>query len=66
MHNIGDCLFKAYADNWEFCSVLGHSKAQLKSAKNDLHQKYYEKIAGENTKKGEAKADVMNTSGMVL
>ena len=66
MHNIGDCLFKAYAENWELCLVLGHSKAQLKSAKDDLHQKYYKKIAGENTKKGEAKADVMNTSGMVL
>ena len=66
IHNIGECLFKDYADKWEFCSVLGHRKAELKSAKNDLHQKYYEKVAGENRQKLDAEAEAMNTSGMVL
>ena len=64
MYNIGDYLFKDYADNWEFCSVLGHTKAQLKLVKILLHQKCYEKVTGENTQKVDA--EVMNTGGMVL
>ena len=63
MHNIGECLFKDYADNWEFCSVLGHTKSELKLATNDLHQKYYEQVSRENTQN--VNAGVMK-SGMVL
>ena len=47
MHNEGECLFKEYADNWEYCSVVGHTKSQLK-ATNELHQRYYEQLAQKN------------------
>ena len=68
MHGIGECQFKAYADKWEMCSVVGHRKAELKQFSNELHSEYCMKVSSkarsgaEKYEKSDGK--VMKTSPM--
>ena len=56
MHGIGECQFKGYADKWEMCSVVGHTKSKLKQVTNELHAEYHRKVS-KNVTDGHEKSD---------
>ena len=56
MHGIGECQFKGYADKWEMCSVVGHTKSELKQVTNELHAEYHRKVS-KNVTDGHEKSD---------